>query len=60
MDVTGLGVKCDFSAAYDLTGTFEQCRSLQLDCSDWDVSPNTLHGDSNKNALGVFLPKAWQ
>lgn len=60
VDVTSFGAKCDFSAAFDLTGMFEQCRSLHLDCSDWDVSPNTLHSDSNKNVPGVILPKAWQ
>lgn len=60
MDVTGLGAKCDFSAVYDLTGISEQCRSLHLDCSDWNISPNTLHSDSNKNVPGVILPKAWQ
>ena len=60
MDVTGLGAKCDFSAVYDLTGMSEQCRSLHLDCSDWNISPNTLHSDSNKNVPGVILPKAWQ
>lgn len=38
----------------------EQCRSLHLDCSDWNISPNTLHSDSNKNVPGVILPKAWQ
>lgn len=60
VDVTGLGAKCDFSAVYDLTGMSEQCRSFHLDCSDWNISPNTLHSDSNKNVLGVILPKAWQ
>ena len=54
------GSKFDLSAAYDLTKMFEQCRNLHLDCSDWNVSPNTLHGDFSENAPRVILPKAWQ
>mgnify|MGYP004485220279 CR=1 FL=1 len=54
------GSKFDLSAAYDLTEMFDQCRSLHLDCSDWNVSPNTLHGDFNENAPGVTLPKDWR
>ena len=60
VDVTGLGAKCDFSAVYDLTGMSERRRSLHLDCSDWNIGPNTLHSDSNKNVPSVILPKAWQ
>ena len=60
MDVTSFGAECDFSTVYDLTGMFEQCRSLHLDCSDWNICPNTLHSDFNKNVPGVILPKAWQ
>lgn len=59
-DVTSFGAKCDFSAVYDLMGLFEQCRSIHRDCSDWNISPNTLHCDSNKNAPAVIFPKAWQ
>ena len=54
------GVECDFSAAYDLTKMFEQCQRLNLDCSGWDISPDTLHSGFNKNAPSVILPKSWQ
>lgn len=60
VDVTGLCAACDFGAAYDLTGMFERYRSLHLDCSDWNIGPNTLHSDFNKYAPAVILPKAWQ
>ena len=53
------GAKCDFSSVSDLTAMFEQCQSLHLDCSNWSVSSNPRHGDFNKNAPGVILPKAW-
>ena len=54
------GSKFDLSAANNFTGMFDQCQSLHLDCSDWSVSPNALHGIFNRNAPSVILPKAWQ
>lgn len=39
---------------------FSGCRSLSLDCSDWNVSPNVSHFYFAKDAPGVILPKAWE
>lgn len=39
---------------------FSGCRSLSLDCSDWNVSPNVSHFDFAKDAPGIILPKAWE
>ena len=39
---------------------FYGCRSLSLDCSNWNVSPNVSHSDFATNAPGVILPKAWK
>ena len=39
---------------------FSGCRSLSLDCSDWNVSPNVPHCAFADNAPGVILPKAWE
>ena len=36
------------------------CRSLSLDCSNWNVSPNVFHIDFATDAPGVILPKAWK
>ncbi len=49
----------DMKSLENADGAFSHCDSLELDCSDWIVSANTQHGDFNKNALGVILPKAW-
>ena len=39
---------------------FSGCRSLSLDCSNWNVSPSVSHFDFAKDAPGVILPKAWR
>lgn len=39
---------------------FSGCRSLSLDCSDWNVSANVSHFDFAKDAPGIILPKAWE
>ena len=54
------GSGIDFSGTENMSLMFSNCRSLHLDCSDWNVSPNALHGDFSRNAPGVILPKAWR
>lgn len=49
-----------FSGALSMCGMFSSCFKLQLDCSGWSVRFDTHHGNFNKNAPGVILPKAWQ
>ena len=49
-----------FSGALSMWGMFSSCFKLQLDCSGWSVRSDTHHGNFNKNAPGVILPKAWQ
>ena len=39
---------------------FDGCRSLSLDCSDWNVPPSVSHTDFASDAPGVILPKAWK
>ena len=39
---------------------FDGCRSLSLDCSNWNVSSNVNHIDFARAAPGVILPKAWE
>ena len=39
---------------------FNGCRSLLLDCSDWNVSPSVSHTGFALGAPGVILPKVWQ
>ena len=39
---------------------FDGCRSLSLDCSNWNVSPNVSRTDFAADAPGVILPKAWK
>lgn len=49
-----------FAGASSMWGMFSECANLQLDCSGWNVRSDTSHGDFNKDAPGVILPKAWQ
>ena len=62
---------CDSLTDFDIGGfnlahvlraanTFIYCRSLHLDCSDWDAPKGADRTDFNKNAPGVTLPKAWK
>ena len=62
---------CDSLTDFDISGfnlahvlraanTFIYCRSLHLDCSDWDAPKGADRTDFNKNAPGVTLPKAWK
>ena len=46
--------------ATDFGFMFEGCDKLNLDCSDWNVSPNASHFNFAKDAPGVILPKAWE
>ena len=39
---------------------FMYCEKLDLDCSDWPISPNVPHDDFNTAAPGVKAPKTWE
>ena len=49
----------DFSKAADAHYTFYNCRSLILDCSNWNISANIRHDCFNVGAPGVISPKVW-
>lgn len=44
----------------DMSFMFYGCNKLSADCSKWNVSKVTDHGDFNTNAAGVTVPLAWQ
>ena len=44
----------------DMSFMFYGCNKLSTDCSKWNVSKVTDHGDFNTNAAGVTVPLAWQ
>lgn len=46
--------------ATDFGLMFEGCDKLNLDCSDWNVRADAIHGGFNNRAPGIILPKAWQ
>ena len=49
-EITGFGLDC----------VFQDCPSIQFDCSDWIVDALAEHGLFNFKSPGVVLPKAWQ
>ena len=49
-EITGFGLDC----------VFQDCPSIQFDCSDWIVDASAEHGLFNFKSPGVVLPKAWQ
>ena len=51
---------CNFNSLVSCDWMFEGCRSLALDCTNWDVPNNATHDYFNLRAPDVVLPKAWQ
>lgn len=49
----------DFSKMTNARYAFSNCRSLMLDCSNWDVSISVDRTEFNAGAPGVILPKVW-
>ena len=49
----------DFSKTDDVHSMFEGCRSLILDCSNWNVPASVRHDKFDANAPRVIAPKAW-
>ena len=50
----------DFSKTDNMHSMFENCNSLTLDCTNWNISANIPHNNFNYDAPGVILPKPWQ
>ncbi len=49
----------DFSKMTSARHAFSNCRSLMLDCSNWDVSTSADRTEFNAGAPGVIAPKVW-
>ena len=49
----------DFSKISAVHRMFFNCRSLTLDCSDWNVPVSANHEGFNCNAPGVIAPTVW-
>lgn len=49
----------DFSKMTSARFAFSNCRSLMLDCTNWDVSTSADCTEFNAGAPGVILPKVW-
>ena len=49
----------DFSKTDDAHLMFENCRSLTLDCTNWNIPVNVRHDNFNAGAPGVIAPKVW-
>ena len=49
----------DFSKTNGVQYMFGYCRSLTLDCSNWNIPASVRHDGFNVNASGVIAPKAW-
>jgi Flp pilus assembly pilin Flp len=49
----------DFSRITNVQRMFFNCRSLTLDCSDWNVPVSANHKEFNYKAPGVIAPKVW-
>ena len=49
----------DFSKMTSARYAFSNCRSLMLDCSNWDVSTSADRTEFNAGAPGVIAPKVW-
>ena len=49
-----------FHDSANLSEMFYNCKSLFLDCSDWNVSVSTQHDWFSYNTRSVTLPKAWK
>lgn len=49
----------DFSKMTNAHHAFSNCRSLMLDCTNWDVSTSADRTEFNAGAPGVILPKVW-
>ena len=49
----------DFSKMRSARHAFSNCRSLMLDCSNWDVSTSADRTGFNAGAPGVIAPKVW-
>lgn len=50
----------DFSKTEAAHSMFENCNSLILDCTNWNISADIRHDNFNAGAPGVIAPKAWQ
>lgn len=51
---------CNFNSLVGCDWMFESCRSLVLDCTNWNVPNKASHDYFNLRAPNVVLPKAWQ
>ena len=49
----------DFSKTDDARAMFENCRSLTLDCTNWNIPASVRHNNFNAGAPGVIAPKVW-
>lgn len=49
----------DFSKTDDAHAMFENCRSLTLDCTNWNIPASVRHNNFNDGAPGVIAPKVW-
>ena len=49
----------DFSKTNAAHSMFSNCRSLTLDCSNWNIPASVRHDNFNVNAPGVIAPQAW-
>ena len=49
----------DFSKTTTAHSMFENCNSLTLDCSNWNISANIRHDNFNVGAPSVIAPKVW-
>lgn len=49
----------DFSKTTNAHSMFENCNSLTLDCSNWNIPASVRHDNFNAGAPGVIAPKDW-
>lgn len=49
----------DFSKTTTAHSMFENCNSLTLDCSNWNISANVRHDNFNYGAPSVIAPTVW-